>query len=76
MSEKYTKSQVGAALSEHGFSILQEEGGFTIYQTNFYPGEDLIIDWVRGEYEWEDLRQQLEFQGIDPNPIHDYLCGH
>jgi len=71
--ETYTKSQVEVALSKLGFTILQVTKPLTIYQTNVYPGEDIILDWSRDSCEWEDLRQQLEYHGIDPKPIHDYL---
>ena len=76
MSEIYTKDQIEAALFECGFSILQEMGGFTIYQAHLYPGDEIVIDWSRGNYVWEDLEPQLKYHGIDPKPIHDYLSSH
>jgi len=76
VSEIYTKKQIEAALFDLGFTILQETGGFTIYQTNLYPGDDIVLDWSRGSFEWEDLRKQLEYHDIDPSPIHEYLNIH
>lgn len=74
MSEPFTRSQVEAALTEDGYSVLQEmKGGLTIYGTNMYPGNELLLDWSRGEYEWGDLRKHLEFNGIDPKPIYERL---
>lgn len=73
MPELYKKSQVETALGQDGYVILQEIGGLTIYHTHVYPGNDLEIDWVRGECEWKDLQALLEFNGIDPQPIHDLL---
>ncbi len=73
MPETYNKSQVETALAQNGYNILQETGGLTIYQTNIQPGNDLVIDWSRGVCDWEDLKAQLEWNGIDPKPIHDIL---
>lgn len=70
---EYSKEQIEAALFEHGFTVLQQEGGFTIYTTNFLPGDDITIDWSRGRYTWEDLEPQLRFHGIDTIPIYQAL---
>jgi len=62
--EVYSRTQLEAALSSCGFTILQEVGSLVLYQTHFSPGGDLVIDWSRGQYEWEDFKKQLDFQGI------------
>ena len=72
-AECYAKDKIEAALFQSGWTILDEHGDFTRYQTNFQPGGDLVLHWSRGKYEWEDLREQLEFQNIDYKPICDYL---
>jgi hypothetical protein len=74
--ETYSKNQVEAALTGHGFIVLQETDEFTIYQTNIYPGDDIILDWSRDSCEWIDLERTLEYHGIDPKPIHNYLSKH
>ena len=71
--EEYTKTEVEAALFESDWVILDEQGSFTCYQTHFHPGGDLVLDWSRGKYEWWDLRAQLEFQNVDPEPIYNRL---
>lgn len=73
MSEAFKKAVVEAALNDCGWAILQEEGGFTIYQTHFSPGDDLVLDWSRGEYRWEDILPQLESQDIDYQCIQQRL---
>ena len=73
MPEPYKQPEVEAALTEHGFNIQQLPGGFFFYQKHTSPGCDVLIDWSRGMYEWDDLRAQLVEQGIDPEPIHDTL---
>lgn len=73
MPEPYKKAKVEAALIEHGFNILQTTGSFSFYQMHVSPGCDLVIDWSTGQYEWDDLKAQLEDEGIDPEPIHNSL---
>jgi len=73
-AESYTKDQVESALEESGYTVLQKYEGLVIYQTNTYPGDDLVFDWSRGMCDWEDIQAQLESNGVDPNPIHDCLC--
>ncbi len=76
MPDSYTKEQIEPALFDNGFNVLQEKGGFTIYQTHIFPGSDIVIDWSREHYEWRDLERQLIYQSIDPKPIYDYLLKH
>jgi len=73
--EEYSREQIEAALAAAGISKLQEVGSLAVYNGNFYPGEDLVLDWSRGCYEWEDLRQHLEHQGVTPNSVYRLLCS-
>lgn len=73
MPEPYEQANVETALTEHGFTVQQMPGGFSFYQRHISPGCDLMIDWSQGTYDWDDLKAQLENQGIDPEPIHNTL---
>ena len=75
MPETYSKADVEAALTNVGFTIGPRVGALSLYQTNFSPGNDLVLDWSRGPLEWKDILGQLEFQGIDPDPIHTLLLN-
>ena len=75
MPEPYKKAKIDAALAEHGLNIQQLPGGVSLYQDYTFPGCDLVIDWSQGIYEWDDLKAQLEDQGIDPEPIHNTLLS-
>jgi len=71
--ENYTEAELEAALTSNGWTIREKKGSLTFYQTNFYPGGDLIIDWSQGSYAWESLEEQLVDQNITPQPIYDHL---
>lgn len=73
MAESYTREQIETALTEEGYSTLQETGGLVIYQTFNYPGSDLVFDWSRGECEWSDIKAQLEENGIDSQAVYNRL---
>lgn len=61
MLETYSREQVEAALTSCGWNILQEDGsGLVIYQTNFPPGGDLLIDWSKDICTWDTIKMQLD----------------
>jgi len=71
--EVYEKAEIEAALTEHGFSIQKLPDSFYLYQNHNSPGYDVMLYWSEERYEWEDLKDQLEDQGIDPESIHNTL---
>lgn len=75
MPELYSKDRVEAALVACGWAILQQDkSGLVMYQTNFSPGGDLVIDWGRDSCSWEVIKMQLDDFGIDHNCILDKLA--
>lgn len=75
MPETYGRKKTEKALLNCGFNILQEQGYLVTYQRNVYPGDELLLDWSRKQYDWEDLKRQLGNYGIDPEPIHTELTS-
>ena len=73
MHEYYERSEVDAVLAELGYTIVDGPSGITYYNNNFFPGSEIMIDWSLGNYEWEDLKANLEFNDIDPDPIYERL---
>ncbi len=73
MSESYSREEVETALTEEHYTILQETGGLVIYQTLSYPGDNIVLDWSRGECEWSDIEAQLEDNGIDSQAVYNRL---
>jgi len=75
-SEAYTRAETEVALSAEGYNLVGTLRGVGYYERN-YPndpyGEELALDWSLGKYEWEDIKKQLVYYGIDPDPVHESL---
>ena len=66
---EYDRDTIEKALFDQGWHIVHEEDDLAEYTTDFYPGGDIIIDWSRDTYAWDDLAAQLRDCGLDPNVV-------
>lgn len=74
MPDSLDRSVVDAALSQLGFEIQAEEGGFVFYRNplSIYP---LELDFLFGKVYWIDLQGQLEYAHIDLDKFQWLVAG-
>lgn len=74
MPDSLDRSVVDAALSELGFEMQAEEGGFVFYRSSssIYP---LELDFFFGKVYWNDLRGQLEYAHINLDKFQWLVAG-
>ncbi len=67
MRESVSRSQTGYALNAMGYRLFKEEEGWLIFHNPDNDDHWLALEFGVGigEMPWPDLRERLEYEGID-----------
>ena len=67
MPETISRDDLVNTLLRLGYEVLAEEGGFIMVIDPEVPVRPLKFDFSQGPNPWDDLREQLEYEGVDPS---------
>ena len=65
MPEPITRERATAAFLRMGYEVTSEDVDMVVFTDRNYPARPMAFNFGWGDIDWDDFRQELEYEGVN-----------